>query len=199
MWYLCSLERAGVIQKLTILEHKNCLVLSNTHVPVSGTISILFPFFSLDLIICFISIHSTTGRQVERVFHPYTTSFGSYMPSFPISVWRRQSGWHSALCTIEPFHFSLKFTVLPGNKLNKFFIPTLPGLVCICQAFPPMYEDVCQGGIIHCKSLNPSVFLLNSQFYQGTSWASFSSRRCQLWFVYAKLSHPCMKPSIRVA
>ena len=30
------------IQKLTMLEHKNGLVLSNTHVPVSGTWSILF-------------------------------------------------------------------------------------------------------------------------------------------------------------
>ena len=43
MWYLHSLECAGVIQKLTILEHKNGLVLSNTRVPVSGTSSILFP------------------------------------------------------------------------------------------------------------------------------------------------------------
>ena len=42
MWYLRSLECAGVI-KLTILEHKNGLVLSNTCVPVSGTWSILFP------------------------------------------------------------------------------------------------------------------------------------------------------------
>ena len=44
MWYLRSLERAGVIQKLTILERKNGLVLANTRVPVSGTWSILFPF-----------------------------------------------------------------------------------------------------------------------------------------------------------
>ena len=43
MWYLRYLERAGVIQKLTILERKNGLVLSNTRVPVSGTWSILFP------------------------------------------------------------------------------------------------------------------------------------------------------------
>ena len=43
MWYLRSLERAGVIQKLTILERKNGPVLSNTRVPVSGTWSILFP------------------------------------------------------------------------------------------------------------------------------------------------------------
>ena len=43
MWYLHSLEHASVIQKLTILEHKNGLVLSNTCVPVSGTWSILFP------------------------------------------------------------------------------------------------------------------------------------------------------------
>ena len=45
MWYLHSLERAGVIQKLAILERKNGLVLSNTRVPVSGTWSILFPEF----------------------------------------------------------------------------------------------------------------------------------------------------------
>ena len=44
MWYLCCLEHAGVIQKLTILDHKNGLVLSNTRVPVSGTWTILFPF-----------------------------------------------------------------------------------------------------------------------------------------------------------
>ena len=43
MWYLRPLERAGVIQKLTILERKNGLVLANTCVPVSGTWSILFP------------------------------------------------------------------------------------------------------------------------------------------------------------
>ena len=43
MWYLRSLEHAGVIQKLSILERKNGLVLSNTRVPVSGTWSILFP------------------------------------------------------------------------------------------------------------------------------------------------------------
>ena len=45
MWYLRSLERAGVIQKLTILERKYGPVLSNTRVPVSGTWSILFPIF----------------------------------------------------------------------------------------------------------------------------------------------------------
>ena len=32
-----ALKRAGVIQKLRILECKNGLVLSNIHVPVSGT------------------------------------------------------------------------------------------------------------------------------------------------------------------
>ena len=37
MRYLCSQECVGVIQKLTILECKNGLVLSNTRVPVSGT------------------------------------------------------------------------------------------------------------------------------------------------------------------
>ena len=43
MWCLRSLERDGVIQKLTILERIYDLVLSNTCVPVSGTWSILFP------------------------------------------------------------------------------------------------------------------------------------------------------------
>ena len=47
MRYLCPVERAGVIQKLTILEHKNGLVLANTRVPVSGTWSILFPNFTI--------------------------------------------------------------------------------------------------------------------------------------------------------
>ena len=36
-------ERDGGIQKQTILERKNGLVLFNTHVPVSGTWSIFFP------------------------------------------------------------------------------------------------------------------------------------------------------------
>ena len=43
MWFLRSLERAGVIQVVSILECKNGLVLSNTHIPVSGTWSLLFP------------------------------------------------------------------------------------------------------------------------------------------------------------
>ena len=43
MWYLRYLECAGGIQKQTILECQNGLVLSNTRVPVSGTWSILFP------------------------------------------------------------------------------------------------------------------------------------------------------------
>ena len=43
MWYLRSSEHTGVIQKLTILEHKNGLVLSNTCVPVPGTWSFLPP------------------------------------------------------------------------------------------------------------------------------------------------------------
>ena len=60
MWYLRSLERAGVIQKLTILESKNGLVLSNTRVPVSGTWSILFPTRWLTL------WQSITGRKKGR-------------------------------------------------------------------------------------------------------------------------------------
>ena len=55
MWSLRSLEHASVIQKLTILEHKNGLVLSNTRVPVSGTWSILFPICP--------SVTSQTGEQ----------------------------------------------------------------------------------------------------------------------------------------
>ena len=43
MWYLRPLERAGVHQKLTILERKNGLVLANSRVPVSGTWSLLSP------------------------------------------------------------------------------------------------------------------------------------------------------------
>ena len=39
MWYLHSLECAGVIKKLTILERINGLVLSNTRVPVSATLT----------------------------------------------------------------------------------------------------------------------------------------------------------------
>ena len=45
MWYICSQECVGVIQKLTILECKNGLVLSDTRVPVSGTWSLLFPSY----------------------------------------------------------------------------------------------------------------------------------------------------------
>ncbi|XP_071790085.1 integrator complex subunit 2-like [Asterias amurensis] len=37
---------------------------------------------------------------------------------------------------------STLLTVLPSEKLCQFFLPTLPSLVRICQAFPPMYEDV---------------------------------------------------------
>ncbi|XP_038059605.1 integrator complex subunit 2-like [Patiria miniata] len=37
---------------------------------------------------------------------------------------------------------STLLTVLPSESLCQFFLPTLPSLVRICQAFPPMYEDV---------------------------------------------------------
>ena len=47
IWYLRPLQRAGVIQKVTILERKNGLVLANTRVPVSGTWSILFQRMNL--------------------------------------------------------------------------------------------------------------------------------------------------------
>ena len=46
MWYLRSLEHAGVIQKLSILDRKNGLVLSNTRVPVSGLEVYFFRIFS---------------------------------------------------------------------------------------------------------------------------------------------------------
>ena len=67
MWSLRSLEHAGVIQKLTILEHKNGLELSNTRVPVSGTWSILFsactyrpsPFTFIEAV-----------KSVQKFLHP---------------------------------------------------------------------------------------------------------------------------------
>ncbi|XP_072034600.1 integrator complex subunit 2-like [Amphiura filiformis] len=37
---------------------------------------------------------------------------------------------------------STLLAVLPEEKLSQFFLPTLPALIRICQAFPPMYEDV---------------------------------------------------------
>ena len=60
MWYLQSLERAGIIQKLTILERKNGLVLANPRVPVSGTWSILSPEFHLPQLL--------PGRQHLQIF-----------------------------------------------------------------------------------------------------------------------------------
>ena len=45
MWYLHSVHSASVIQKLTILECKYGLVLSNTRLPLSGTLSTLFLVF----------------------------------------------------------------------------------------------------------------------------------------------------------
>ena len=65
MWYLCSLDRAGGIQKQTILEHQNGLVLSNTRVPVSGTWSILFPNFDMQticIVTYFILISTNTNQ-----------------------------------------------------------------------------------------------------------------------------------------
>ena len=49
MWYLCCLEHAGGIQKQRIQEHQIGLVLSNTHVPVSGTWSTPFPQYILQM------------------------------------------------------------------------------------------------------------------------------------------------------
>ena len=57
MWYLCSSESASVIQKLTTLECKNGLVLSNTHVPVSEILK--YTYFAAPNNITLISaIHS---------------------------------------------------------------------------------------------------------------------------------------------
>ena len=64
MWYLHSLECAGVIQKFTLPELKNGVVLSNTHVPVSGTWSILFPsvWINFLLLFCFVSWNRNYGK-----------------------------------------------------------------------------------------------------------------------------------------
>nr|XP_006823115.1 PREDICTED: integrator complex subunit 2-like [Saccoglossus kowalevskii] len=37
---------------------------------------------------------------------------------------------------------STLLTVLPSDKRSRFFLPTLPALVRICQAFPPLYDDI---------------------------------------------------------
>ena len=84
MWYLCSLECASVIQKLTILEYKSGLVLSNARVPVSGTWSILFPnlqtssygyFESLN---CFISLVSIVRALITKGT-TYFVQYSEYM------------------------------------------------------------------------------------------------------------------------
>ena len=72
MWYLWSLERTGVIQKLTILERKNGLVLSNTHVPVSGT-KYTFPLLSLLCLFLYFLLFS----------HP---SFSFAIPSYSLNL-----------------------------------------------------------------------------------------------------------------
>ncbi|XP_077996243.1 integrator complex subunit 2-like [Glandiceps talaboti] len=37
---------------------------------------------------------------------------------------------------------STLLTVLPSDKRSQFFLPTLPALVRICRAFPPLYDDI---------------------------------------------------------
>ena len=82
MWCLPSLERAGVIQKLAILERKNGLVLSNTRVPVSGTWTIRFPFLSCSLYlrgsklshVAFAPLHEACCKGMLRVLCYNTTN-----------------------------------------------------------------------------------------------------------------------------
>ena len=77
MWYLHSLERSGVSQKLTILERKNDLVLSNTRVPVSGTWSILFPSVQFTL-----SVYLNKPLSGLSDFYKVSTLFNHYIYFF---------------------------------------------------------------------------------------------------------------------
>ena len=83
MWYWCSLEHAGGIQKQTILKRKNGLVLSNTCVPVSGTWSTLFPIFIVgsnsNKNMFIISQVTTTWCVVSFILRPVLASWHAVM------------------------------------------------------------------------------------------------------------------------
>ena len=93
MWYFRSLECAGVIQKLTILEHKNGLVLSNTRVPVSGTWSKLCNCVSLiSLQVTSVSMASTTQKHAlpARTCHTAWMPLGiclAQQPNTKVTAW----------------------------------------------------------------------------------------------------------------
>ena len=67
--------RAGVIQKLSILERKNRLVLSNTRVPVSGTWSILFPNKKLGMKMSYKNYIQQAWIFAYKYFQIYSISY----------------------------------------------------------------------------------------------------------------------------
>ena len=129
MWCLRSLQRAGCIQKLTILERQNGLALSNTRVPVSGTWSILFPTTAIHLLIgwhfYFLHIvwhlHLTVGLSFcallsEKNCHP--TFCKSSLPRdwLPPALRLQKNNWRYGLetfCVCCHSHFYTRLSPKP--------------------------------------------------------------------------------------
>ena len=117
MWYLCSLECAGVIQKLTVPE-LNGLVLSNsnTHVPVSVTWSILFLAFQF-----------TKGKLVGDTFQCIQMCSFSLAIEPDISLYNVARRGLPVLCTTACYLPSLKPVTIctPGSGRSKLEVSVL--------------------------------------------------------------------------
>ena len=126
MWYLHFLERAGVIQKLAILERKNGLVLSNTCVPVSGTWSILFPKKTLKTH----QFYRVSGYHLlssPSPSFPYTNLLHHYSPMNRIYSFSQQKlrvakvQWPHPYFRVRKQFFSVWwFSIFNVNLLNKW-------------------------------------------------------------------------------
>ena len=140
---LRSLERAGVIQNLTILERKNGLVLSNTRVPVSGTWSILFPrYLILQILVIFPTKYTVTVKQSKEYYikknktniilyflllfsHNTKTTIRKYIIMFisfyySLSIHPTVMSWRSIICG-SPFEFGIFSTCKSSTCMSVSF------------------------------------------------------------------------------
>ena len=90
MWRLRSLELAGGIQKQTILECQNGLVLSNTRVPVSGTWRTLFLKYPLPMksrLFTTLTCYNWVCRQTVALFLSHCGGQLTSWPLMQLSFW----------------------------------------------------------------------------------------------------------------
>ena len=162
IWSLRSLEYASVNQKLTILEHKNGLVLTNTRVPVSGTWSILFP-------------ESLTMIHFSPTTSPFLHRFKWLTPHFEgnYNIFRS----NIILLKTNEFEIFMNMPTVPNRMYNKGVISEL------------IYLGPCQMDFLLCMYVHLTLKTYSTLIWthtirttgapnQSFRWREFKSHRC---------------------